>query len=301
MGAMDMHSRFTLSQLPLASFTALMALLFGFALFNNSSFSVGQYGDLAQSFLSGSLHFSADAPYDAVLYEGRAYWPLGPFPAVILMPFVAVAGTFHTTLPGNYTNVAGIAIILALIWSLARRLGYSSEDSLYWAGAFVFGSMCIGIVMLGGSWHYAHMVAVLLSFAALVEYTGKRRYWLIGLFVALLLLTRSTAALIVCFFVLDILFGTTAGQSSGRVRKLVQLGAPILAGLAVFCLYNYARFHTLLDQGYRYQTLIYPPLIKAREYGLFSLQHLPGNLYYAFLSAPMPVFKDGVSHVLRFP
>ena len=40
---------------------------------------------------------------------------------------------------------------------------------------------------------------------------------------------------------------------------------------------------------------------KAREYGLFNLKHIPGNLYHFFLATPLPVFADSLSHVLKFP
>ena len=53
-----------------------------------------QYVRLAESFLSGKLHLLVELPehlHDTALYGGRYYWPLGPFPAVLLMPFVRSA------------------------------------------------------------------------------------------------------------------------------------------------------------------------------------------------------------------
>ena len=52
-----------------------------------------QYVRLAESFLSGNLHLLVELPehlHDTALYGGRYYWPLGPFPAVLLMPVVLV-------------------------------------------------------------------------------------------------------------------------------------------------------------------------------------------------------------------
>ena len=65
--------------------------------------------------------------------------------------------------------------------------------------------------------------------------------------------------------------------------------------------YNYQRFGNIFEQGYNYQILLTESLSKAREYGIFSLAHLPTNLYYFLLSVPLPIFRDGVSHVLKFP
>lgn len=61
------------------------------------------------------------------------------------------------------------------------------------------------------------------------------------------------------------------------------------------------RFGSFTEQGYTNQIVSNKYLEKAREYGLMSLIHVPGNLYYFLLSGPIPVFKDNISHVLQFP
>ena len=65
--------------------------------------------------------------------------------------------------------------------------------------------------------------------------------------------------------------------------------------------YNFLRFGNIFDQGYATQAVWYPPLIKAREYGLLSLVHIPGNIYHFLFATPLPVLDQAGPPVLRFP
>lgn len=61
----------------------LFAVVFGF----NLTVSVDQqFSYLAESFLQGKTYFLASPAfgYDTVFFQGKYYWPLGPFPAVLL-------------------------------------------------------------------------------------------------------------------------------------------------------------------------------------------------------------------------
>lgn len=59
---------------------------------NVTNHTMQQYGYLADSFLNGKLHF-LEKPgtwIDVVEYKNHLYWHMGPGPAVVLMPFMAV-------------------------------------------------------------------------------------------------------------------------------------------------------------------------------------------------------------------
>ena len=71
-------------------------IMFGL-LRNNSIFSLSSFpyfNFLADAFLHGQLHFRLDPPslHDLIVFNDKvyAYWP--PFPAILLMPFVAIFG-----------------------------------------------------------------------------------------------------------------------------------------------------------------------------------------------------------------
>lgn len=83
-----------------------------------------------------------------------------------------------------------------------------------------------------------------------------------------------------------------------QIFKLITLP---LVSLALFGFYNYYRFGNFLDTGYGYIPETFPGLIAAKEYGLFSLKHLPGNLYILLFKSPEPIYLDNFSFVLKFP
>ncbi len=66
------------------------------AVISSIAFGEQQFVFLAKSFLEGKLYLT-EIPYgnlgDLSLYNNHYYWPLGPFPAIILLPFVAIFGT----------------------------------------------------------------------------------------------------------------------------------------------------------------------------------------------------------------
>ncbi len=143
------------------------------------------------------------------------------------------------------------------------------------------------------------MVTVLFLLLALREYFGRARPWFIGLCFAAVLATRPTAGLGIVFFLFAM--ATTKNSERQKMRDCFLLLLPVFGAALFLGLYNFVRFGDVFEFGYSYQNLIYEPLIAARAYGLFSLAHLPGNLYYFFLAPPLPVFRDGVSHVLQAP
>lgn len=63
--------------------------------------------------------------------------------------------------------------------------------------------------------------------------------------------------------------------------------------------YNYARFGDFLETGYAKQYLEGPVTVN-RDFGLWSLIHIPTNLYYMFLKMPDPIFTSG-TQIMQFP
>lgn len=276
-----------------------IAITFAYSI---QQFNEQQYSYLAQSFLHGKLYF-LDTPGwwgDAVEFGGKYYWPLGPLPAIVLMPFVflfSLAGAFF------YQGYAifFITLCVLLIWyRTVKRYGFSSNDARTAACAFCFSSSYLMITLWQWSWFFAHAVAVLLLSLALYEYCTKKRYGIIGILMALVAMTRLTAGVGVVFFIFDILF---LASTNGRDKKkaLIALLVPLGVAGVLLAGYNAARFGDMFNQGYGLQILAMEALRKARDYGLFSLIHVPANLYYMLLAGPLPVIRDATTFVLRFP
>jgi hypothetical protein len=74
-----------------------------------------------------------------------------------------------------------------------------------------------------------------------------------------------------------------------------------LAGpLIIIVLYNYARFGSAFESGYALADLAHPVLREARDYGLFSVVHIPKNLFMMLLQGPLPYPSENAP-TLQFP
>ena len=279
----------------------LACLLFAAVVcFNLTVHDNQQFSYLAQSFLHGKTYFltSDPSPHDTVFFKGKFYWPLGPFPALLILPLVWLLGLFNLFAFQSYLQIFLVFAIYYLFFNIARRIGYSADDAGFLAFAFCFTSAFIGIAIYSGSWYFAQVVAVFLLTLSLFEYLGKNRLWVIGTLMALAFATRLTAGLNILFFVMGI------AVKDCRLRKklgaICALSFPLLLGMVALALYNHARFDNWLEQGYSLQ-ILEEAAARARSYGAMSVVHVPGNLFYFLFAGPLPVTFDGVSQVLKFP
>jgi hypothetical protein len=230
---------------------------------------------------------------------GQHYWPLGPLPAIILIPFVALAYPLSTTTWQGIVQIALIYATFVTIRKISLKLGSSAIESRYWALAFTGASMYMSVAALPISGNFAHVTAVFFFWLALHEFLGRKRWWMISICCAALLSTRIPSGLVIVFFLLEIIRSDDA--KNAKLKNVIQILLQFLASALLLALYNYVRFKSVFDQGYAGQIVYFPFLEAARSHGLESIVHLPANLYYMFLATPTPLYKDTVSHVLRFP
>lgn len=286
---------------PIATVTAVLgSLIIKLNFYSNSA---QHFTELAKSFLHHHLYFLENSVYtqligDTVLFNNHYYWPLGPLPAVILIPFVWIGELFKFYFYQGYLNLFLVILIYFAIYKISRKFNYTIKDSLYWSTAFVFSSMFLGVAAIGYSWYFAQTITVYLLFLALCEYFEKKRYYLIGLFLGLILLTRVTAFFCILFFISDIILSSESiDKKIKNFSKL--LIAPIIC-LGLLLLYNYFRFQSPFDQGYFYQILSLDNTLDKRNFGLFNIRYLPRGLYYSLFNMPMPVYSSE-THFLTFP
>jgi len=215
------------------------------------------------------------------------------------MPFVFLFGIFDKLFLQGYLQILLVAGVFYCIYKISLKLKFTFPDSLFLAYAFCFSSAFLGVALLPWSWYFAQVVGVFIFFWILHEFLNKKRYWFMGILLGFLFLTRVTASLIISLFILDILF-ISKGDVKIKVKNIINLCLPILISVGLVFLYNYLRFGDFFENGYAMQ-FVPEHAAKARAYGIFSIIHLPANIYYFLLSTPIPVFKDNVSHVLTFP
>lgn len=227
---------------------------------------------------------------DLSFFNNQYFWPLGPFPAIILIPFVAIFGmSFHQAyiqFPLNLLNAY-------LIFKIGKLLNLTEKKALILSAFFIFGSVYTPTSIFPFSWYFAHVVATTLLLFAIYAHMKTKKPVLVGLLIGLATLTRLTLVFSIPFFAFSLF------NKPNKLKNLTLLLLPVIFFLLLNSFYNYKRFGNIFESGYSYQ-LIPEDAQKRRAEGLISIKHIPANLYYMFIKSPNPVLKDNY-HVFKFP
>lgn len=279
---------------------ALVAFIVYWA--SNIHFNAGR-GDffwLADAFVHGRTWVvQALGANDVIVIDGHVYVPFGPFPALVLMPLVALTGPAYADFIESGINAFLAASVVGLAWWVAGRIGVSRLiDRLALVLLLGFSTQIWWVTTRGGVWHTGHLVATILSLLLLAELFGRKRGVLLGLLVGAAFLTRAPVAFaappVALWLVTDWDNLLGRGRSLAlRVRALPWRGwlwfaAGLAPALLFFGWYNDVRFGSPFESGYALATL--PAWLEAqRQKGLFALVHVPMNINYLFLKLPTPI------------
>ncbi|MDQ3031460.1 MAG: hypothetical protein M3Y87_03515 [Myxococcota bacterium] len=294
------------------------------------------YVHLAESYLHGQLGVMGNTPpgtndwacYDSEIADvcppgaftrpretQRWYVSFPPFPAVVLMPVVAVLGP---NVPDAlfWALLAGLGP--ALLFLLLRRLRDTKKsdrtvrDDLLLTLLFAFGTVYFSTSVQGTVWFAAHVVGVSLIVLYLYFAIDARRPVLAGLMLGLAFLTRPTTAALVIFFAIEALRVARAGtepdygESSSvprrvflwltrvkwrvALRRWAMFAAPILVIGAIAMWMNEERWENPFEFGHRYLMIRWRGRIET--WGLFSYHYLSKNLAVFFASLPWLTAHD---------
>jgi len=264
----------------------------------------GDFFYLADAFLHGRTWLMAPlGPNDVIPIDGRYYVPFAPFPAIALMPLVAILGPVTADQLESGVNAFLAASSVAMCWWLLIRIGVRRTSDRVWLTAlFGFSTQILWVTTRGGVWHTGQLIATILTFACLIELFGGRRAWLIGLLAGAAFLTRAPLAFAVPVYAIWLGWasarptGTPDGvddaaylqprpQSKIPWRQWIELGVGVAPSIVFFFGYNQVRFGSPLESGYALATL--PDwLERQRRIGLFSIAHIPMNIDYFLLHLP---------------
>lgn len=269
--------------------------------------SFNHFAHLADAWLHGrqDLRFGAPAyaqGNDFARYDGKTFISFPPFPAVLMLPFVKLAGSPENFRDGQFLVwLAGIApAVLFLVLEKLRRTGRSDRGegaNALLAILFAFGTVYFFTAVEGTVWFAAHVVGAGLLAAYALYALDAEKPWLAGLLVGCAFLTRATTALTAIFFAFEALrvcvqpgfpiTGSTGERIVGTWRRLdkrrlaalyAQFALPILVCLAIASWMNYSRFGNPSPSafGHEYLTVVWHGRIA--RWGLFGYHYLSKNL-----------------------
>jgi Gpi18-like mannosyltransferase len=236
---------------------------------------------LAWSMLHG--HFDLINPpgyLELTNLAGRSYVAYGIGPSLLMLPLVALWGPGFNQ-PSFNAALGGLAV--ALWWSITGLLGLDYWKRIWLTLLFATGSLfCFVAGQNGNTWSLMHVTTVFGLMLAIYDVLGCRRGWVAGLGFGIAVLSRQPALLALPFFAV-MLWSGAAGDRTRIIKRELAFAVALGLLLAFDAYYNYARFGSPFDNGYR---RVVEATGGAGPWGLFSIHYLAQNYQIYFLQLP---------------
>lgn len=259
----------------------------------------------AAAWLRGELHIDR-ALHDTIVIDGQRHAIFPPFPALVLLPLVAVFGasTKSLLLTPLLGSITAYASSLAL-----QRLRVPAAAAAWCTAGLIFGTASTSVSADPVDTYFAHCCALACGIGAFCEVTGRCRGWLVGSLLGAAVLSRQLSILMVPFFVAAVVWPnavTASGALVPRPRVMQALGRassvllPLAFCLGVYGLLNWARSGDWLDTGYA--ALVERGWYKYRseKFGDFHWVFVPTNLMRLLLLGPGLEFASAGYMLPRF-
>ena len=264
---------------------------------------------LAEGWLHGRLDLGGPPPAytgynDFATFHGRYFVSFPPFPAVVLLPFVALAGSAEATRDGLiFLGTAGIspAVLFLALQKLSRtgRSRRSLVENAALALLFALGTVYWFTAVQGTVWFAAHVVGTALAAVYLYASIDAEHPLAAGLALALGFATRTPLGFAFPFFLYEAYRAATLADPPddaapaprlGRadVRelfdRLVLFAMPAVAVLAVLFWHNRVRFGSPFEFGHGMLQINWRGRID--RWGLESYHYLGRNLAVVLAGLP---------------
>ncbi len=261
--------------------------------------SVPYFQYLADAFLHGQTHLRLPPPstHDLSHFDGKLFLYWSPFPAVLMMPFVAIWGVKFSDVV--FTDVLGalnIGMLAALLRAATRRrlIKLSRIRRALLVFFFAFGTVHFTLAPFGRVWFTAQVVGfgcVVLAYWAAIALRGLPAFAVAGLAMTGALLTKNHMLATGIWPALYLLYTHWDSRSPTRVplRYLVAALLPVLVGFIMLAGYNWLRFGNMMDNGYRFHEVGFEFAEDFARYGVFHPHFLLTNIYYQYLYYPLPI------------
>ena len=257
--------------------------------------SLNHFNELAYAFLHGKLYL-IDPPVTGALtfYNGHWFVPVPPFPAILMLPFVATLSVkgFNTT-TFSLALAATSAVIMYLILYQLIHSGWvrlSHSGAIWLTALFSFGTMYWFLSIDSRLWYFSQVATVLFVGLAFLSALKKWSPWVTGIFLAAAVMCRPNVSVL-----WPALAGITIQLYLDAQEKInwknilkwsVQSAIPVVIGAGLLLIYNYFRYGNIFDFEYGNINGAVWILQNVRQYGVFSPHFISDNLYWMFVAPP---------------
>jgi hypothetical protein len=259
------------------------------------------YSYLADAFLHGQSWLRVLPPrsvHDLIFLNGHYFLYWAPFPAFLLIPFVALFGVelndvIYTILIAAF-NV-GLVSYLLLIANEKGFLRLSRIQRFLLVAAFAFGSVHFFLAPFGKVWMTGQLVGfscTLLAYIAAFSLRGWKAWFFTGLSLACAMLTRNQMVFTGIFPAIYLLMKEKPWIWKHVFRHLAVAALPLLAGLGFLLYYNNVRFGSPFNNGLDYHNMAESFKADYQMYGPFNLHYVPKNIYYQYIFYPFPYREE---------
>ncbi|MBU6428510.1 MAG: hypothetical protein KGR26_05850 [Cyanobacteria bacterium REEB65] len=239
----------------------------------------------ALQLLKGSLALGQNlGTTEVARAHGQVFMVYGPGPSLLLLPFVAIFGaTVNQTLASALFG----AIAVGLWWGFLGKFGVSTASRRWLTVLFAVGTpFAYSAAYNGNNWFITASTGVLFLMGALYAQACDRP-GIAGFLAGMAPLCRYPMLLLAPAIGL---FGAIAKAERWRDvrwngRQLVAFAIGTAIPLGILSLYNWARFGSFTDEGYKALLATDP----ADDFGRkpeFGLQYLAHNLQHYLLTPP---------------
>jgi hypothetical protein len=282
------------------------------------------YALMADAWLHGRQDLAHGPPAyamnnDFAEFNGKTYISFPPFPAVLMLPLVKLAGTPENFRDGQFIIwLAGIApAVLLLVLEKLRRTGrsYRTElENVALALLFAFGTVYFFTAVEGTVWFAAMVVGTACQALYVLFALDAERPVLAGAMLGCAFLSRPSMLLAAPLFALEAArvacreFPPSGSSLLARCRNAwrdldlarlaksyVAFAIPILVAFGFNSLLNHARYQNWspFDPGHEYLTVGWRG--RMIRWGLVSYHYLGKNLGVALTNLPWLPSKDAVA------
>lgn len=258
------------------------------------------YNYLADAFLHNQtwLRVLPSSIHDLSIINGKYFLYWAPFPAVLLMPFVAIFGLqFNDVLYTIFIAALNVGLV-GLLLRVACRVGFlhlSKIQRAIMVFFFAFGTVHLTLAPFGQVWMTGQLVGftcVLLAYLAAFSFRGTKAWFFTGLALACAMLTRNQLIFTGIFPLVYMLNREKPKDWQKGLSNFLLAALPIVIAGMLYLLYNQVRFGNPFDTGVAYHIMETFFTADFQRYGLFNFHYIPINLYYQFIFYPLPIRQE---------